>query len=47
LHLESSVNEEPFYAAWGYHVERRGVLRIAPGVATAAVTTRKRIRLFL
>jgi putative acetyltransferase len=43
LHLESSVNAEPFYAALGYHVERRGELRIAQGVAMAAVTMRKEL----
>jgi putative acetyltransferase len=41
LHLESSLTAESFYAALGYRVERRGELRIAPGVAMAAVTMRK------
>jgi putative acetyltransferase len=41
LHLESSANAEPFYSALGYRVERRGELRIAPGVTMAAVTMRK------
>jgi len=43
LHLESSVNAVRFYAALGYRVEKRGELRIAPDVAMAAVTMRKRL----
>jgi putative acetyltransferase len=43
LHLESSVTAEPFYAALGYSVERRGELRIAPGVSMSAITMRKEI----
>jgi GNAT superfamily N-acetyltransferase len=43
LHLESSVTAEPFYAALGYRVEKRGEHRIAPGVSMAAITMRKRI----
>jgi putative acetyltransferase len=41
LQLESSLTAEPFYAALGYRAERRGTLRIAPGVTMAAITMRK------
>jgi putative acetyltransferase len=43
LCLESSVTAEPFYAALGYRVDKRGEHRIAPGVTMAAVTMRKRL----
>lgn len=43
LHLGSSLNAEHFYAALGYTVEKRGELRIAPGVAMAAATMQKRL----
>jgi putative acetyltransferase len=43
LQLESSLNAEPFYMALGYRIERRGELRIAPGVAMAAITMRKEL----
>jgi putative acetyltransferase len=41
LHLQSSVTAEPFYAALGYRVEARGELRIAEGVAMAAIMMHK------
>jgi putative acetyltransferase len=41
LTLESSITAEPFYAALGYSVEKRGEHRIAPGVGMAAITMRK------
>jgi len=43
LELESSITAEPFYATLGYTVERRGEHVIAPGVAMAAITMRKRL----
>jgi putative acetyltransferase len=43
LHLESSVNAEPFYVALAYRVETRGEHRIAPGVTMAAVTMCKEL----
>src|SRR5438045_4692971 len=43
LELESSVTAEPFYAALGYHVEKRGELAISPGVQMAAVKMRKQL----
>jgi putative acetyltransferase len=43
LELESSLTAEPFYAALGYHVEKRGELSIGPGVQMAAVKMRKQL----
>ena len=45
MRLESSVTAEPFYAAFGCRVEKRGEHRIAPGVTMTAVTMRKRLSL--
>jgi hypothetical protein len=43
----SALTAEPFYAALGYRVERRGEPRIATGVAISAVTMRKSLELLL
>jgi putative acetyltransferase len=43
LQLESSLTAEPFYAALGYRVEKRGELVLAPGVPMATVKMRKRL----
>jgi putative acetyltransferase len=43
LQLESSLTAEPFYAALGYRVEKRGELVLAPGVPMASVKMRKRL----
>jgi hypothetical protein len=44
LHLEASVNAEPFYTALGYRVEERGEHRIGPDVSMAAVKMRKALQ---
>jgi putative acetyltransferase len=43
LHLEASVNAEPFYRALGYEVEIRHEFTLSSGVAMAAVQMRKRL----
>ncbi len=43
LHLESSINAEPFYAALGYRLEKRGEHLVAPGVPMAAIKMRKEL----
>jgi putative acetyltransferase len=43
LQLESSLTAEPFYAALGYQVEKRGELVLASGVPMASVKMRKRL----
>jgi putative acetyltransferase len=44
LHLASSLNAEPFYAALGYAVEGRNEFVLGSGVPMAAVQMRKRLR---
>lgn len=41
LRLQASLTAEPFYTALGYVAERRRKLRLAPGIAMAAVSMRK------
>lgn len=43
LHLESSVNAEPFYAAFGYRVETRGELWFARVSRWRGFTMRKEL----
>jgi putative acetyltransferase len=43
LHLDSSLNAEPFYAALGYCVEERIDYTLSSGVKMAAVKMRRRL----